>query len=272
MLAVSAFWGDHEISRGEAVAPQPGTIGRMTSDVADPSWIPAGDWAGRLVADQSLTFGDRVVPVVIGAVIALVGAVFVQLWLVPRVDTRKRREQRWEEDVLALGQLLTLDQPRIVGDLRSELHWLVLLVHPPDDVDTTTERWAALKAEHRERLRAARGEFDSLATRVDWLADRVTSLAPHAKPLQHLASQSRGYYLRHLEVGMLEWRPNLNDRPPLTDDEINTAAAALSNITREIVTDLKGLATAPPPRNPPTRRARTLAAKVGARLRRKRPE
>jgi len=213
-----------------------------------------------------------VVPVVIGTVIALLGAVFVQLWLVPRVDTRKRREQRWEEDVLALGQLLTFDQPRIVGELRSELHLVVLFVVPPEDVDTTTERWAALKAEHREKMRAAREEFDSLRTRVDWLADRVTSLAPHAKPLRHLASQSRTYYLRHIEVGMLEWRPDLEDNPPLTDDEINTAADALSEITREIVKDLKGLATATPPRNPPTRRARTLVARVGARLHRKRPK
>lgn len=224
-----------------------------------------------LAADQSLTFGDRVVPVVIGAVIALVGTVLVQLWLVPLVDTRKRREQRWEEDVLALGQLLTLDQPRIVGELRSELYWLALLVDPPDDLDTTTKHWAALEAEHKDMLRAVRREFDSLATRIDWLAGRVIALAPRAKPLDHLASQSRKYRLSHIKFGMLEWRqPHLDHRsPPLTDDEIDTAAKALSEITREIVKDLQDLATASPPRNPPMRSARTLAAKLGTRLRRK---
>jgi hypothetical protein len=31
----------------------------------------------------------------------------VQFWVVPRVETRKRREDRWERDVLELGELLT---------------------------------------------------------------------------------------------------------------------------------------------------------------------
>lgn len=219
-------------------------------------------------AATDMSLGDRVFPVAIGAVIALAGAVFVQLWLVPRVDTRKRREQRWEEDVLALGQLLTFDHPRTVSDLRSELHLLVLLANPPGDVDATTERWTALKAERREALRTARDEFDSLRTRVDWLADRIVSLAPHSKPLGHMAHLSRNHFLRHAQLGMLEWRPELENEPPLTEEAIDEAGDALAKVTSEMVKELKGLATTNPPRNSRRKRGRQLLAKMRTRRQR----
>jgi hypothetical protein len=37
----------------------------------------------------------------------------IQLWIVPRVERRKRREERWERDVLALGELLTAEVPAL---------------------------------------------------------------------------------------------------------------------------------------------------------------
>lgn len=206
----------------------------------------------------------------IGALIALAGTVFVQLWLVPRVDTRKRREQRWEEDVLALGQLLTFDQPRIVSDLRSELHMLALLLDPPHDVDTTTERWSALGAEHQEKRLRASEEFRSLRTRVDWLVDRVLSLAPHARPLELLGSQWRNYYLRYVQIDMLEWQPAAGDEQHLDAEEIDAVFDALNEVTRQIVQNLKRLATVTPPRNPPARHTRKLVSDIRARLEGKR--
>lgn len=225
-----------------------------------------------LATDESLTLADRVVPVVLGALIALVGAVIVQLWLVPRVDTRRRREHRWEEDVLALGQLLTLDHPRVVNELCSELHWLVLLVlEPPEDVDTASEKWATLKAEHRELLRAARSEYDALCTRVDWLTDRIVSLAPRSAVLGRFSALERQHMLARSEVSMLEWRPNLPNEPPLTEDEINEAADKVRTAARDMVTAVKGLATNRPPRNSLRRRLRWWwASKVRPRLRRQR--
>lgn len=199
-----------------------------------------------LTADP--TFSDRLLPVVIGAVIALAGAAAVQLWLVPRVETRTRREQRWEDDVLALGQLLTFDHPRIVGELRAELHWLALLAEPPDGADPASEQWAQIKAEHKQSASSARHNFDALRTRVEWLIDRVVSIAPKAEPLAHLATQRRTYFLRHIEFEELEWRPDIPNQPPLTDDHIEATADAMTAIAGEILKSVKELASGAPPR------------------------
>jgi hypothetical protein len=47
------------------------------------------------------------VPYLVGAATALAVQLVVQLYIVPRVETRKRREDRWERNVLELGELLT---------------------------------------------------------------------------------------------------------------------------------------------------------------------
>jgi peptidoglycan biosynthesis protein MviN/MurJ (putative lipid II flippase) len=43
----------------------------------------------------------------VGAATALVVQLVIQLYVVPRVETRKRRKDRWERDVRELGELLT---------------------------------------------------------------------------------------------------------------------------------------------------------------------
>ena len=40
-----------------------------------------------------------IVAVLIGALAALAAQLVIQLYVVPRVETRKRREDRWERDV-----------------------------------------------------------------------------------------------------------------------------------------------------------------------------
>lgn len=195
------------------------------------------------VTDQSLTFGDRVVPVVIGALIALAGTVVVQLWLIPRVDTRKRRTQRWEDDVLALGQLLAFDHAEAASNIRLRLLAAFVWLHDrPDGVEP--QRWEALVRQDRERLREARDVFDRLPGRVRWLADRVTSLAPHSAALGNLAHLSRQYDIHHSQLGFLAIR----SEPP-TEAEIDAACETLSGIARDMTTRLRALATRRLPRN-----------------------
>lgn len=198
--------------------------------------------------DQSV--GDRLLPVVIGALVALAGSFFVQLWLIPRVDTRKRREQRWEEDVLALGQLLTFEHPSVVSGLRVALHALGWIAEAAGEMDG--DRWAAVHAQERENLRAANQAFNALRVRIDWLSDRVTSLAPGNPELEKFGELSRRYYLRHATLTLLEWRPDLDDKVPTTE-EINEVGEALEAVTIEIVTALKAMLAGRPPRNPAIR-------------------
>jgi hypothetical protein len=63
-----------------------------------------------------VVYGRRVTPnallyLLVGAGLALISQTRVQLSVVPRVEARKRREDRWERDVLLLGELLTSELP-----------------------------------------------------------------------------------------------------------------------------------------------------------------
>lgn len=195
------------------------------------------------VTDQSQTFSDRVVPVVIGALIALAGTVLVQLWLVPRVDSRKRRTQRWEDDVLALGQLLAFDHAEAASDMRLRmLAAFVWLADRPDDADP--QRWEAIVRQDRERLSEASEVFQRLPGRVRWLADRVTSVAPHSAVLGNLAHLSRRYEIEHSRVGFL----SIGSTAP-TEAEIQAACDALAKVAGDMQTRLRGLATGRLPRN-----------------------
>jgi hypothetical protein len=50
-------------------------------------------------------------PLLLTALLTLAVTLWVQLYIVPRVETRKRRDDRLERDLLALGELLTFEQP-----------------------------------------------------------------------------------------------------------------------------------------------------------------
>lgn len=65
------------------------------------------------VEPEQASLGDRLLLIVLGALFAFVFSMAIQLWIVPRVERRKRREERWERDVLALGELLTAEVPAL---------------------------------------------------------------------------------------------------------------------------------------------------------------
>jgi hypothetical protein len=50
---------------------------------------------------------DVLAPYLIGAATTLVVQIVLQFYVTPRVDTRRRRAERFEHDVLELGELLT---------------------------------------------------------------------------------------------------------------------------------------------------------------------
>ena len=56
------------------------------------------------------------VPYLAGAATALAVQAAIQLYVVPRVETRKRREDRFERNVLELGELLTSEVSRQATD------------------------------------------------------------------------------------------------------------------------------------------------------------
>ena len=72
---------------------------------------------------------------VIGGAIALIGSVIVQAFVIPRVNRRTRAIDRWEQDVLLLGSLVS-DQLSVAGAeaFHAWTSWRVLRDRPADRV------------------------------------------------------------------------------------------------------------------------------------------
>ena len=111
------------------VAPPPPVVVRVIS--SGPNW---------------LTF---VLSLVGTFVVGTATALLIQLYVVPRVETRKRREDRWERDVRELSELLTtlLSDRAAIGFLTTSkpprqadpLVGLMVVVSIPIVVDLPTQ-------------------------------------------------------------------------------------------------------------------------------------
>lgn len=133
--------------------------------------------------------------VVYGAVIALIGSVFVQGWLVPRIEARKRREQRWEADLRDLGETLSSEglsraanAARFAADLFLTLRWGTV------DAEIGEEELASMLQEATTNALNAQREYEQLAvTRLRWLVSRVVSLSPDSDALRLLKVRAEAY-------------------------------------------------------------------------------
>lgn len=143
----------------------------------------------------------------------LIGALFtlgvhasLQLVIVPRVEARKRREDRWERDVLTLGELLSHE---VTERARNADHATAALVHfeglrgdPTLDAEKLTK---VIKKQRTDAVEAMRA-FEAVArTRVDWLVKSVTRIAPDSPQLLAFQNASRLYTLRVLGTTFLTW-------------------------------------------------------------------
>jgi hypothetical protein len=116
---------------------------------------------------------------VIGGAIALIGSVIVQAFVIPRANRRTRAIDRWEQDVLLLGSLVS-DQLSLASAqaFRAWTSWRVLRDRPPDTF-LAGEQVKEMETEDRRRaesFREAWREYERLANvRSDWLAKRIAS-------------------------------------------------------------------------------------------------
>jgi hypothetical protein len=115
---------------------------------------------------------------IVGAVTALL----IQLYIVPRVETRKRREDRWENDVRSLLELLTVRLTSLANEA-----FAAQVVYREKRDDTTDQYSPALV---REGARAAReatwGYGGLMGTQVGFLIERVMSIKPKAQEIERL--------------------------------------------------------------------------------------
>jgi hypothetical protein len=193
-----------------------------------------------------------IVTVLIGAAAALAAQWVVQVHLVPTVETRKRREDRWERFVLDLGDLLTTQlaeraneahvEQGLFRDLRE------LETEPGYDQRKITESGVRQARVAREATRA----FESLlSTRINWLARRIEKIAPEASEIADFHKTASKYRARTLIVQV---PPEYDDRTEAAFDEQweNEHAAREALIKQvELLADLPH-----PPHSSPVRRWR----------------
>lgn len=201
--------------------------------------------------DQMLWFQDRVLPVLIGSLIALVGAFLIQLWLVPRVEVRRRRLQRWEDDVRSLGELLVFRQPEAVSQTRAAINVLALLANLPSDSDdepgaADKKRLETAIWKQQKDADAACRDLDAINAQINWLLGRVESrLGGAARP--DFSVLVRRYQLAARSPMLLAFRAGDGTA---TEAEVDAWGAESRSATNALVDAIKALDAVGPRRRP----------------------
>lgn len=150
---------------------------------------------------------DSIIGVLLGGGVTLVAQTVLQLVIIPRVDARKRREDRWERDVLSLGELLTDELSNAASKARHD-QWLLNTLHISlkNSIDVDPKKAKQLRDELLESASESTARFRSLATvRMKWLGERVVSLAPKSPNLRKLSRQLRFYEVSALGCTLYDY-------------------------------------------------------------------
>lgn|SRR5487761_89616 len=126
-------------------------------------------------------------------------ALVIQLYVVPRAETRKRREDRWERDVRELSEILTTS----LTDLANDAHGAQLVFRTVRD-DKTDEYEPGAVVQHAREAEQATWAYGSLlSTRVGLLINRIISVNPQAPQLEQLRVAETELQLRAIHVRVL---------------------------------------------------------------------
>src|ERR1044072_7130949 len=116
------------------------------------------------------------VAAIVGAVLALVAQVVLQLVVVPRVERRKRRDDRWERNVLTLGELLTTELPSRARSAEVDQAVMFAVLAQSVLAGGEEDAIATLPHDMQDECRASTQQYTDLAvTRVQWLGHLVAS-------------------------------------------------------------------------------------------------
>ena len=129
---------------------------------------------------------------IVGTATALV----IQLYVVPRVETRKRREDRWERDVRELSEVLTTSLTRLASEAHAaQMVFRTVHAELGDEYDPPQVARSARSA------REATWAYGGLITaRVELLVRRVASPSPKAQEIERLQDLARAFQIRAIVV------------------------------------------------------------------------
>ena len=120
----------------------------------------------------------------------------------PKVETRKRREDRWERNLLELGELLSTQVSKLAQEAyHAQSLWRVFrrggAIESQPDVNQA--RLEEVRREWGLKAQQADDDFyDLVNTRVDWLADRIGSIARGSAIIGEFESAARSYWVSAL--------------------------------------------------------------------------
>jgi hypothetical protein len=192
-------------------------------------------------------------PVFLGAAFAFLFSLAIQLIVVPRVEARKRREERWERDVLTLGELLTAELPSLASKARTDayvMHMISTDLAEAEDVDSG--RRDRVVKDLQEGARESMARYQAVAdVRIGWLVDRIVSLDPAAAELRLLEGHWISFDLASKSFSLWDW-PDLD----FSEDKFNRAWERQKKGLSDLTTAVVKLASLPHPPRRPTRISR----------------
>lgn len=218
-------------------APTPAPGPHFT--IIAPTPVPAPTPVVNIITENPSGW-DSLWPLVVAAGLALAAAVAVQLFVVPLADSRKRREQRWEDDVQTLGELLIFAHAKVFDPFWHELIGVAALASVKD---ADPQRLATAMKENRDNLRVASTKFDEVESQVRWLADRVMSLAPKGRSTSKLRGLIMRYQVAH--IGLHGLMPHLRiDGSAPSDQEVMDGGEKMRKATKVLADEIASIANA----------------------------
>lgn len=155
---------------------------------------------------------------VFGAALTLTIQLIIQFYVVPKVEARKRREERWEHNVLDLGELLTTSLGDRAQEAFLEQSGFRHVRQLESAVGVDHDRVARLRSEQILKARQATAAFNNLAhTRVPWLVDRVASVGRASDEIVQFENAARRYRIQAIYVD--DWSEDYDSRTDITFDE-----------------------------------------------------
>jgi hypothetical protein len=165
-------------------------------------------------------------------------AMVIQLYVVPRVETRQRREDRWERNVIELGELLTTQVSDRAHEVRLEQS-LFRFIRQKDmsGPEFDQAKVAQGVAERGRKAQQLTWDFMGLIrTRVYWLSERIWARMPDVIETRKFQGASMLYLMRVEKIA--GWSKDDDS----TDDAFEEMWEKERTARYELVTQVKNLA------------------------------
>ncbi len=170
-------------------------------------------------------------PYLVGAASTFVVQLLIQVYVVPLVETRKRRLERWEKDVLDLGELMSgviSDSARRARDEQTSFRLA------QDFVANASLGKAMAGDDAKKRLTAAhqatRAFNDQVRSRAEWMMDRIIAYRLSDQVIE-FAQLALDYRVHVTRPAPDEWRE-------LAGEDFDAWWAKELKLRAKVITDL----------------------------------